>query len=120
VYCLSFLPMAAMAQTVPLTQDSYVVKQVITRMSATACISAFFLAHPTRSKVEPIGWAMFLQEGALVQNGLEDERLSRLENKFLAKGYRPASLESHQNRTDGDLLKPNKLSDVIVNSWPRT
>jgi len=62
-------------------------KQAITRMSATACIGEFFRSHPTRSKVEPIGWAMFLQEGALIQNGLEDERLSRLENKFLAKGY---------------------------------
>jgi hypothetical protein len=50
-------------------------------------VAEFFQAHHTSRKAESVGWAVFLQEGALVRDGLVDDRLSLLEQKYLASRF---------------------------------
>jgi hypothetical protein len=62
-------------------------KRTIVRLSSLPIVKNFYVQHPTPKRPDPIGWALFLLEGALVPGGLADVRLSALEHKFLARKF---------------------------------
>ena len=59
-------------------------KGLCIRMSGYPIFKEYFLKHPVTDKAMAIGWALFLAEGGLIESGLIDSKVSKLEMKFVA------------------------------------
>jgi hypothetical protein len=81
-------------------------KQAYRQLRRLPAVQEFFQAHHTSRKAESVGWAVFLQEGALVRDGLVDDRLLLLEQKYIASrfGWTLLAWESFQQLIAGLLL----------------
>lgn len=83
------------------------------RVCESTALKQFFQAHSTSDKTEAVGWALFLLEGGLVRDGLADQRLSLLEQRYLATrcGWTFATWLSFRQLI-GDMLRDGTVNGV--------
>jgi hypothetical protein len=88
-------------------------KRTCRRICGIAAVAQFFREHPTQHMTETIGWALFLLEGGVVQNGLVDHRLSLLEQRFLASrwGWTLDTWDTFQTLMSG-LLRDGVINQI--------